>query len=114
MGYHFLTIEALMCDDPGKNFIKLQHKGGGASANRRIRRIALLANILENMGFEHHTKLDVLDSNISYVSRDKVESKLKLLGKLTLMTKQLDMALSNDQIAEWYTSDFKKQLGLMN
>ena len=28
------------------------------------------------------------------------------------MTKQLDMALSNDSIAEWYTQDFMRKLGL--
>jgi len=28
------------------------------------------------------------------------------------MTKQLDMALSNDAIARWYAEDFMKKLGL--
>ena len=38
--------------------------------------------------------------------------KLELLGRITLMTKQLDMALSNDAIADWYLNDFMKRLGL--
>ena len=35
-----------------------------------------------------------------------------MLGRVTMMTKQLDMALSNDSITRWYTKDFKKKLGI--
>jgi len=35
-----------------------------------------------------------------------------LLGRLSMLTKQLDMALSNDSIAEWYTRDIMKKLGI--
>jgi hypothetical protein len=35
-----------------------------------------------------------------------------MLGRITMMTKQLDMALSNDAIAKWYTQDFAKKLGM--
>jgi hypothetical protein len=37
---------------------------------------------------------------------------LHQLGRITVMTKQLDMALSNDNITQWYLNDFKKKLGL--
>jgi hypothetical protein len=30
------------------------------------------------------------------------------------MTKQLDIALSNDAVAQWYANDFMKKLGLGN
>jgi hypothetical protein len=29
-----------------------------------------------------------------------------------MMTKQLDLALSNDSITQWYIKDFKKKLGI--
>ena len=38
--------------------------------------------------------------------------KLRLLGRVTMLTKQLDMALSNDAITDWYMEDFAKKLGL--
>ena len=38
--------------------------------------------------------------------------RLRLLGRLTMLTKQLDMALSDDGVAEWYTEDFARKLGL--
>ena len=34
------------------------------------------------------------------------------MGRITMLTKQLDMALSNDIIAQWYAKDFVKRLQL--
>ncbi len=112
MGYHFTSIEAMCTDSPDKNYISMQYKEGGASLDRRIRRIKLLAKILERLGFAQHRTGDFLHSLLSYQDREAIEEKLYLLGRLTLMTKQLDMALSSDAVTEWYTQDFMKKLGL--
>jgi len=112
MGYHFTSIEAMCTDSPGKNYISMQYKEGGASLDRRIRRIKLLARILSHLGFAQHRRGDFLHSILSYQERDEIEKKLFMLGRLTLMTKQLDMALSSDSVTDWYTRDFMKKLGL--
>jgi hypothetical protein len=57
---------------------------------------------------------DALDSRITHLEQDAVLERLRLLGRLMIMTKQLDMALSNDEITEWYTGDFMKKLGLVS
>jgi pyruvate,water dikinase len=112
MGYHFTSIEAMCTDSPGKNYISMQYKDGGASLDRRIRRIKLLARILSRLGFAQHRKGDFLHSILSYQDREEIEKKLFILGRLTLMTKQLDMALSSDAVTDWYTQDFMSKLGL--
>ena len=112
LGYHMMTVEAMQTEDPGSNFVKLQHKGGGASRERRIRRIELLSEILHRLGFIRHSSGDVLDTELHYESEDKIAEKLTLIGKLTMMTKQLDMALGNDRIAQWHTGDIMRRLGL--
>ncbi len=112
MGYHFTSIEAMCTDSPGKNYISMQYKEGGASLDRRIRRIKLLAKILSRLGFAQHRTGDFLHSILSYQEREAIQEKLATLGRLTLMTKQLDMALSSDAVTEWYTQDFMKKLGL--
>jgi pyruvate,water dikinase len=112
MGYHFTTIEAICSEEPNKNFVRMQYKQGGAAMDRRLRRLRLLTRILEAMGYENSSKGDFLDSRIAYLKCPDVLNKLKLLGRLVIMTKQLDMALSNDSIADWYTGDFIKKLGL--
>jgi pyruvate,water dikinase len=112
MGYHFTTVEAMCTPVASKNYIKMQHKGGGASLDRRIRRIRLITELLSPMGFESASQGDFLDASVSYLDARGVVEKLRLLGRITLITKQLDMALSNDPLAEWYTQDILNKLGL--
>ena len=114
MGYHFSTIEAMCTDDMNKNFIRIQYKEGGASFDRRTRRVNLITEILSRIGFYNSSKGDFLDATISYYNPRAIVKKLRLLGRLTMMTKQLDMALNNDAITEWYTQDFMKKLGIVN
>lgn len=114
MGFHFSTIEAMCTDEPTKNYIRMQYKDGGASLERRIRRINLISEILKRIGFENMSHGDFLHSQIAYCSKEVIKDRLYILGRLTIMTKQLDMALSNDSIAQWYLNDFLTKLGLAN
>ena len=112
MGYHFTTVEALASPELSKNFITMQYKLGGASLDRRMRRLRLITNILSTLGFRNLSQGDALDSRVTYLEQDAVLERLRLLGRLMIMTKQLDMALGTDEITEWYTQDFMKKLGL--
>jgi pyruvate,water dikinase len=114
MGYHFTTVEAMCTDDVNRNFIKIQYKEGGAALDRRIRRVKLIGDVLSEVGFGSESKGDFLRATISCLSRDAVRQRLFIVGRLSLMTKQLDMALHNDEIAEWYAQDFKKRLGIIS
>jgi pyruvate,water dikinase len=112
LGYHFTTFESLCTPEPSRNYVRMQFKGGGASADRRIRRTVLLADLLSRMGFEHASRGDFLDTCVSYLDEAATIETLRLLGRLTMLTKQLDMALSNDAVARWYTEDIARKLGL--
>ena len=112
MGYHLSRIEAMCTDDPGKNYIRMQFKGGGTTRERRIRRVKLITDILAPIGFENESRGDFLDAKLSYETRQDIIDKLHILGRLTILTKQLDMALTNDKISQWYTRDFIKKLGI--
>jgi len=112
MGYHFTTVEALSSSEPSKNFISIQYKQGGASLDRRMRRLHLITTILSTLGFSNMSEGDALDSRVTYLEKEPVLERLRLLGRLMIMTKQLDMALASDAITEWYTKDFMKKLGL--
>ncbi|MFC2171308.1 PEP/pyruvate-binding domain-containing protein [Acidobacteriota bacterium] len=112
LGYHFMTIEAMCTPETNKNYIRIQQKGGGASLDRRVRRVRLYSRVLEAAGFDILSTGDYLDAVTSYNTAEVDMQKLRLLGKLTMMAKQLDMALYSDNIADWYTTDFMKKLGL--
>ena len=79
---------------------------------RRMRRVKLITNILRRLDFECHARSDFLNAAVSYKDAQTITDNLYVLGRLTIMTKQLDMVLSNDDVAEWYTKDFIKRLGL--
>jgi pyruvate,water dikinase len=112
MGYHFTTVEAMCTDTASSNYIRFQCKGGGASVARRSRRIRLFVELLSSMGFGHTGKGDFVDARIAYQNPPALAKNLRLLGRITMITKQLDMALSNESITDWYIKDFKKKLGL--
>jgi pyruvate,water dikinase len=112
LGYHFTTFESMCTSEPSKNYIRMQFKGGGASADRRVRRIGLITDLLSRIGFEHASRGDFLDTSISYADESAIVARLGLLGRITMLTKQLDMALANDSVARWYAEDFARKLGL--
>jgi pyruvate, water dikinase len=112
LGYHFTTFESLCTPEASKNYVRMQLKGGGAATDRRIRRVALMTDLLSRMGFEHACRGDFLDTSVSYLDEEATIETLRLLGRLTMLTKQLDMALSNDAVARWYGEDIARKLGL--
>jgi pyruvate,water dikinase len=112
MGYHFSTIEAVASPSVGKNFVRIQFKGGGTLADRRLRRVWLLTRVLGLLGFDSHGRGDFLDARASDEPAAAIHDALHALGRLTVMTKQLDIALSNDEVARWCADDLIERLGL--
>jgi pyruvate,water dikinase len=112
LGYHFTTVEAMCTDEISKNYVRLEHKGGGASRDRRRRRVNLIQQLLAPLGFDPESRGDFLETMVSYDRKEKLYECLEVLGRLTMVTKQLDMALTNDRIMEWYRKDLAKRLGL--
>ena len=114
MGYHFTTVEAMCTSEPDSNYIRMQWGEGGAMLEKRVRRINLIADVTRHLGFENYSKADYMDVVLAYISEDEIKEKLILLGRLTMMSKQLDMALSNDEVAGWYKKDMMQRLGILN
>lgn len=112
LGYHLSTVESLCSEDPARNYVRMQLKQGGASRERRVRRVRLMADILEAMGFDNFGHGDFLDAEIQHLGAEPVRERLRSIGRLTVLTKQLDMALSGDALTRWYTEDIAKKLGL--
>jgi len=91
----------------------MQFSYGGATLERRQRRIRLITDILGKMDFECQHKSDFMNATVSYKDEAGIKRRLHNLGRLTMMTKQLDMALSSDGVTDWYTKDFMRKLGLI-
>ncbi len=106
LGYHFSQVEAYVGETVNDNYIRFFFSGGGAARDRRLRRVALIRKILHELGFSVRVTEDVVRAGVSKYRRNTLEDMLTAMGKLTAYTKQLDMALFNDTIAEWYADDF--------
>jgi len=108
LGYHFSLIEAFVGENINDNYIRFFFKGGGAAIDRRLRRVGLITAILKKMGFSVKVTNDVINANITDYTEPHLEDRLEIMGKLTAYTKQLDMTLYNDAIAEMFTEQFIK------
>lgn len=109
LGYHFSMIEAYAGENINDNYIKFFFKGGGAVADRRLRRVRLIKEILKKMDFRVNVKEDVVNAILTKHKQHLIEEKLVILGKFTAYTKQLDMVLYNDGITDWYIEEFVKE-----
>lgn len=108
LGYHLSTVEAYMGENLNDNYIRFFFKGGGAAIDRRLRRVRLIREILRAMDFEVRVAGDVVDAVLSKYSKPLLRSRLEIMGKLTVYTKQLDMVMYNDAITDWYIEEFLK------
>ena len=51
LGYHFQSVDSYIGDIAADNYINFTFKGGAADDVRRVRRIRLIATVLERLGF---------------------------------------------------------------
>ena len=109
LGYHFSRIEAYAGENMNNNYIKFFFKGGGAVIDRRLRRVRLIKEILKRMDFRVNVVGDIIDAMLTKHKQAEIEEKLEILGKLTAYTKQLDMAMYNDDVTDMFIEEFVKE-----
>ena len=110
LGYHFSTLEAFMSDQPAEWHIKFQFRGGAADYERRVKRIRLIGGMLEQYDFR--VKIDEDNMNASAQGHDQEfgRQRLKILGYLSLHTRQVDMIMANGTAVTRYKNKFMKDI----
>jgi pyruvate,water dikinase len=110
LGFHFSTVEALVGDQAFENYIRFTFKGGAADYLRRIRRTKFVGEILARYDFKVDVKEDALFARLEGEAKDYMLSRLRLLGYLTIHTRQLDMIMLNEADVQYYAEKFSHDL----
>ena len=101
-GFHFSTVEALVGEDQHENFLRFAFKGGGADFNRRLARSRLIQEILARYHFKVDIKGDSLFARLEDEPMDYMLERLRILGYMSVHTRQLDMVMMNAAQVENY------------
>ena len=96
MDFHFIMIDAVASLEPRSNHIKFRFKGGGTSLERRRRRALCIGEIFEQHGFFVDVKEDLVNASLQGASREAIEEKLVMVGRILGFTRLLDAAMGTD------------------
>lgn len=105
LGFHFATIESFL-GLPEESYVTLVFHGGGAELARRMRRVRFLAKVLQHWDFRVELKEDSLTARIDGCDLATLEGKLELLGRLMMVSKQLDMVMTSEDAVDHYFQEF--------
>jgi pyruvate,water dikinase len=107
LGFHFATIEAFL-GAPGESYVSFTFYGGGAELPRRMRRVRFLTRVLEDLDFRVEPKDDSITARIDGYDADALDEKLEVLGRLMMVSKQLDMVMLSEDAVEQYYREFSQ------
>lgn len=106
VGYHYSVVDAYCGETVNKNYITFSFKGGAADKVKRIRRVKAISLILEREGFKVDVVSDKVDARVQKYPCSYIASKLDILGRLLIFTRQMDMLMTSEKSVVWVAENF--------
>jgi pyruvate,water dikinase len=94
---------------PGESYVSFTFYGGGAELPRRMRRVRFLAKVLRHLDFRVELKEDSITARIDGFDAPVLEERLEQLGRLMMVSKQLDMVMLSEEAVEQHYQEFLSQ-----
>jgi len=110
LGFHFSSVEALVSERSSENYVSFQFKGGAADYERRHKRTLFVGDILEEHGFRISLRKDHITARVEDEDQETMEKRLRIIGYLTIHTRQLDMIMSNERSVSYYGNKIREDI----
>lgn len=108
LGFHFSTVDAFCSPNQEDNYVRFTFLGGGADPPRRARRARFIGTVLERSGFWVEVQKENVFARMEKHPCATLEAKLRVIGRLFVMTRQMDMVMFSDAVVDWYVDQFMK------
>lgn len=109
VGYHYSVADAYCGLTDSKNYITFQFKGGAADEVRRERRVRCIALILTRLGFTAEVRGDMVQAKFQKYPAEETRSRLDQLGRLLIVTRQMDMLMVNEEAVNRMADNFMNE-----
>ena len=106
VGYHYAILDTWCGDTLSKNYIRFEFAGGAAGNEQRARRVRCIGLILTELGFTVVVTGDRIRARYQKYPKLELCSRLDQLGRLLIMTRQMDMLMVNDEAVQAYAAKF--------
>lgn len=106
VGYHYAVLDSWAGATINKNYIRFEFAGGAAGQIQRSRRARCIGLILSELGFTVDVWHDCVRARLQKYAKSEILSHLNQIGRLLLVTRQMDMLMVNDNAVQDYANAF--------
>ncbi len=106
VGYHYAILGCWCGNTVSKNYIRFEFAGGAAGSVQRERRVRCIGLILRELGFRVSVIADRVQARFQKYPRAEIASRLDQMGRLLIMTRQMDMLMTSEEAVGRFAASF--------